>query len=151
MNLTLVREQSDEICTIGRLWIDGARECWTLEDPIRPFGQKVPGKTAIWGDAVYEVTIDYSPKYGRPMLHVLNVPYFEGIRIHAGNDDEDTEGCILVGRGRAEHSITHSREALVRLYGKVEDALAAGERIWLTIANAVEPLKAETIKDIEAQ
>lgn len=142
MNITLIREEGDDTCTIGRLWIDGARECWTLEDPVRPYGQKVYGKTAIWGDAVYDVAIDYSPKYGRKMLHVLNVPMFEGIRIHAGNDADDTEGCILVGRGRGEHTITQSREALARLFEKIEIALADGESVKLIVINAVEPMEA---------
>lgn len=145
MNLVLVREEGDDICTIGRLWVNGVRMFFTLEDPIRLFGQKVAGKTAIWGDAVYRVTIDYSPKYGRKMLHVLDVPMFEGIRIHSGNDAEDTEGCILVGMERQEHTITHSRDAIAKLYEMVEVALVAKEKVDLIVVNAIEPLKPETI------
>ena len=142
MKILLTREWADDICTIGRMWIDGEFECFTLEDPIRPYPDKIRKKTCIWGDTTYRLTIDHSPKYGRPMLHVLDVPLFTGIRIHSGNDAEDTEGCILVGKERGERSVWKSREALLSLFSKVEIALQAGEDVRLVIANPLHKLEA---------
>jgi hypothetical protein len=138
MIITLIRDWLTEESTIGRLMIGGTFECFTLEDPVRTYPYKLLKRTAIWGDASYYVAIDYSPKFGRDMLHVLDVPLFEGIRIHSGNDADDTEGCILVGRQKAQNRITQSREALIRLYSKVEIALTAGESVILVVVNPIE-------------
>ena len=44
----------------------------------------------------YRVTLrDFKNKGLYPKL--IEVPYFEGIYIHTGSSDKDTDGCILVG------------------------------------------------------
>ena len=42
------------------------------------------------------------------------------------NTDRSTEGCILVGRGRAVDTITDSRAALTTLIETIEAGIAAG-------------------------
>jgi len=79
-------------------------ECYTCEDPVRGNGDpktvaewKVKGDTAIpYG--TYKVRKTMSPRFKRMMWELQNVPGFAGIRIHAGNTAQDTEGCILLGR-----------------------------------------------------
>ena len=94
MKLTIERQLFTNHCTIGRLFIDDLSFCDTLEDVVRD--KKIKGETAIpYG--TYDVVLDYSNRFKKIMPHVLNVPGFEGIRIHTGNTDHDTEGCILVG------------------------------------------------------
>ena len=57
---------------------------------------KVQNETAIpYGR--YEVILDFSNRFQKIMPHILNVPGFEGIRIHVGNSDIDTDGCLLLG------------------------------------------------------
>ena len=56
------------------------------------------------------------------MPHVLDVPGFEGIRIHAGNTDKDTEGCLLVGMTRATDFIGQSRLAFTALMDKLKSS-----------------------------
>lgn len=68
------------------------------------------------------------------MPQLLDVPGFEGIRIHPGNTDKDTHGCILVGTNKTEHSITESRKAYKIVFEKINKAFEAGEEIWLTIS-----------------
>ncbi len=93
---------------IGKMYIDGEYLCDTLEDEVRPEGIKINGKTAIpYG--VYQVTMSYSPKFERSMPLILNVPNFEGVRIHSGNSVTDTEGCVLVGKNKVKGGLVESR------------------------------------------
>jgi hypothetical protein len=124
MTLKLLRKWFTEDSTLGELYINDKFFCYTLEDKIRE--EKIKGKTAIpYG--VYKVIIDYSNRFKCNMIHILDVPNFEGIRIHAGNTDEDTEGCILVGYTKQDNSIGKSRLASEALKGFVSDALKKGD------------------------
>jgi hypothetical protein len=66
-----------------------------------------------------------------PLL--LQVPYFEGIRIHPGNTDKDTDGCILVGDSRGNDYVGESRVAFGRLFDKLQAAIDAGEEITIEV------------------
>lgn len=46
----------------------------------------------------YELILSFSDRFQKQLLLLLNVPGFEGIRIHSGNFPKDTEGYLLVGR-----------------------------------------------------
>jgi hypothetical protein len=120
IKLTLKRIVFYDDCTIGELYLNGEFECLTLEDTVRR-GPKVYGKTAI-PIGEYRVILDYSNRFKVILPHLLNVPQFEGIRIHPGNTAQDTEGCILVGRIRNGHTIEQSRLAFNSLYPKLEAA-----------------------------
>jgi hypothetical protein len=130
MNIKLVRNALNGECTIGDLFVDGVRECYTLEDCVR--AEKIAGKTAIQAGR-YEVTITFSNRFQKklPLLH--GVPNFEGVRIHTGNTAENTEGCILVGKSREENKIVNSRAAFEPLYAKIEQALNANEKVFIEI------------------
>src|SRR5574343_864662 len=71
--------------------------CYILEDRIRD--KKVYGSTAIPAGR-YEIVMMYSPRFGRELPRLLKVPNFDGILIHPGNDQHDTEGCLLPGSSR---------------------------------------------------
>lgn len=141
MELTLRREPTASGSTIGELFVDGSpdRVCWTLEDPVReipatPVAQwKIPSDTAIPAGR-YRVAITYSPKFKRRMPVLLNVPGFDGIRVHAGNTSADTDGCVLVGLDRQGPMIYKSRAALEDVvYPKIETALLAAEEVWIRV------------------
>jgi Steigviridae/Suoliviridae L,D-carboxypeptidase/transpeptidase len=158
MKLLLQREQSTDSSTPGILYVNGIRECYTLEDivrelPLVPIAEwKVQNKTAIPA-GIFHVIIDESQRFGRKMPHVIDMPRqsllnaaaallnqlagFLGIRIHSGNIAADTDGCILVGRIRnGWNTILESRVAFGQLFGKLETAFNAGEEITLQIVNA---------------
>lgn len=126
MKLTLERLQLDPDVTIGSLSIDGAWQCWTLEDVVRPTdATKVYGQTAI-PFGTYGVIVTYSPHFGIDLPLLVNVPNFSGVRIHPGNTALDTDGCILVGQDRLGKSLGHSRAAFNALYPLLRDAVAKG-------------------------
>lgn len=132
MKLLVKRVQHDPDVTIGSMTVDGIWECWTLEDTVRPPEVKIAGSTAIpYG--TYRVDITFSNRFQRPLPLVLNVPQFEGIRIHPGNTATNTEGCVLVGMDRLGKSIGRSRIAFNALFAKLVRAKARAESITLEV------------------
>jgi hypothetical protein len=134
MRLDLVRKWPTEKSTVGELYIDGTFECYTLEDVDRlSRGQaKIPHKTAV-PTGSYEVRLTHSPRFGRILPLLVDVPGFEGVRIHPGNTPEDTDGCILPGRLRGPDSVAESRSAFDALYEKLAEAEAAGRKVEILI------------------
>ena len=133
MELLLQREPSTTEYTFGKLYIDGVEFCHTIEDPVRLI--KIKGKTAIPAGR-YKVWVSVSPRFRRPLPLLVNVPNFEGIRIHSGNTASDTEGCIIVGMNRGKSSVLKSRVALSKLLPKISRILDAGHEVWITVKNA---------------
>lgn len=132
MTLLVERAPSVNGATIGRLSIDGAFFCYTLEDQIRPV--KIKGATAIPA-GTYTVKLTPSPRFGRVLPELLKVPNYVGVRIHAGNRHQDTEGCILVGQHFGVDWISESRLAMERLMARLVEA----DAITLTITNPEVP------------
>lgn len=125
MKLRVERDTFTFRTTIGRLLIwDGrgwAYECETLEDRLRHPEVKVPKQTCIPA-ATYPLLITMSERFKRRMALVDRVPNFRGIRIHAGNGPDDTEGCLLVGQRRDPRGdrILDSLKAYGPLWAKLE-------------------------------
>ena len=142
MKLTLQRRESFAGATIGKLYIDGAFCCSTLEDQVREIegvpveDWKIKGKTAI-PSGTYRISLDYSPRFGADTPTIQAVPGFSHIRIHAGNSSDDTEGCILVGLQATEMSLVGgtSRPAVNLLKQELLQAQERGEAISITVTN----------------
>lgn len=134
MRLKLIRKYRKADYTIGKLYIDGAYFCDTLEDYDRLYfgGIKVAGRTAI-PCGIYKVVLNVqSPKYAKKdywrkynkgyMPRLLNVPYFSGVLIHTGNTASDSDGCILVGKNTQVGRVTESIATFKRLYEKMKQS-----------------------------
>ena len=135
MEIKVERFKKDKY-THGLLSIDSSPfECYTLEDKVREgdiFKVKVQNETAI-PTGRYEVILNMSNRFKTYMPLLLNVPNFEGVRIHSGNTKEHTEGCILVGFESGDDGfLGDSRDAfrqLMAVLKKVEKK----EKIFLII------------------
>ena len=151
MELILERIAKRKTYTVGRLYIqrrvndeylagtENQYFCDTLEPTWRDYkngAYKVKGRSAI-SEGRYAVVISYSPKFKAWLPILLGGPEFnrkwQGIRIHAGNCSEDTEGCILVGKNREVGKVLDSRIWVHRLKQKIVEAKDRGEAVWLTI------------------
>ena len=153
MEILVERKWKKPNYTIGVMSIDGKRFCETLEDTDRGLKDsmsvaeikaiKKPKITAI-PTGTYEVTLNVvSPKFskypfynsinGGRVPRLLNVKGFEGILIHAGNTDKDTEGCLLVGLNKVKGQVINSRETFRELYKLLKDKHDKGEKITIKI------------------
>lgn len=137
MELKLNRIFLGSSATIGELYVNGEHIADTLEDRVRPEGEKVYGKTAI-PEGTYEMVLSYSPRFKKILPEILNVPNFTGIRIHCGNSSADSSGCILVGTwdGEKEDWISDSKIAFNKLMSLLEEATNNKEKITITVNNS---------------
>lgn len=131
MNIILNRIAKKAKYTIGKLYINNQYFCDTLEDTDRGLTQsmteqqigskKIYGETAI-PTGTYRIIISYSNKFKKQMPLLLNVPGFAGIRIHSGNTEKDSLGCILVGKNKAVGKVLESRDTYSKLFSILQEA-----------------------------
>lgn len=134
MKIELTRRFIGSAYTIGTLSIDGVRFCDTLEDRVRDLAReaKIKGETAI-PCGIYPVIVNVSPKFGRELPRLLDVPFFEGILIHRGNTAADSAGCILVGENREKGRVLNSTPYEVALVAKIKEAIRRGESVEICV------------------
>ena len=166
MKLQVVRTQFGKDATNGLLFVNGVFECYTLEDQYQAV--KVMHETCI-PEGTYDIKFrtvggfheKYKKKYGNShygMLHLQDVPNFTYILIHAGNTDEHTSGCLIVGETQQDLDISddgfvgHSGKAYVKLYNKMAKELLLGKSVtieYTTITKLLEkPLEESSSTDI---
>jgi hypothetical protein len=144
MELKLARKTFTEESTIGELSIDGKFECFTLEDKVRAV--KVHGKTAI-PEGIYEVIINFSPRFKKQLPRLLNVPNFDGILIHPGNTAANTDGCILVGTTKTKDFVGNSRVAFNALFPKLEAGMKKGKLFIQVVGGSHEDVAQANVSD----
>lgn len=135
MKLTLKRIALRPTYTIGKLYIDDVYFCDTIEDTVRDLNKngkfdngekKIHSKTAIpYG--TYEIKWTYSPRFKKYTPQLMNVPSFEGIRIHAGNTSADTEGCLILGKNKQVGKVLNSRDTINKFYPIINEACSNGK------------------------
>lgn len=131
MQLRIQRKPSGKKSTFGELIINSVFQCYTLEDPVR--SEKIAGETAIPAGE-YKIDLTYSPKFKMLLPLLLHVPNFTDIRIHAGNSEVDTAGCVLVGERLVLGQLWYSRRALNNVLEKIVGAYKF-EPVTILIAN----------------
>lgn len=140
MNITVKRIALRPTYTIGKMYINGKYYCDTLEDTVRDLNQngkfdgnesKIYGQTAIpYG--TYRVLWTYSPRFKKYMPELKDVPEFSGVRIHAGNTNADTLGCILVGQNKQVGKVINSKATVDIIYPIIRKACQT-EKVFITI------------------
>jgi hypothetical protein len=137
------------------LYVNGRYFCDTLEDRDRGLrasmplerikAVKVPGETAI-PTGEYRIRMDVkSPKFSAAryggqydfcegkLPRLVDVPGYEGVLIHAGNNASHTDGCILVGKNTIKGQVTSSTATLKVLWQEMMKAEKRGETITIAV------------------
>jgi hypothetical protein len=123
--------------TIGNFYANGNLLSNCLEDKVRIPFIKIPGETAIPAGR-YEVVLDFSDRFKKIMPHILDVPDFDGIRIHGGNTDKDTHGCLLLGSWKeGEDFVEASTGFNFILMDILNRCVDRNEKMWITITNNI--------------
>lgn len=119
----------------GQFFVEDMLLGQTLEDEDRFLedgGVKVYGETAI-PRGKYKIVLAFSPHFNKQMPHLLNVPQFDQIMVHGGNEEKDTLGCILLGHLRTEEGIRDCAGVVQRLIDLLESAAARDEDCWIDV------------------
>lgn len=143
MTIRIDRKWKKPAYTISRVYVNGKYfGCNALEDTDRGLLQtmplseiqrkKVKKETAI-PRGYYDIAITYSPKYRKMMPLVVDVPGFSGIRLHSGNSNKDTEGCILFGINDKVGWISQSTAWTRKVVAEIEKALSRKEKVTLIV------------------
>ena len=140
MQIVVDRKVFQEKATIGNLSVDGVFQCDTLEDVDRYLetgGVKTQDETAI-PRGIYKVILSHSPRLsamfeGKDLPELLDVPDYVGVRVHPGNTDKDTDGCILVGSTYGNDFVGNSRVTFFALLDKMEAAYDRNEPITIEV------------------
>jgi hypothetical protein len=125
--ITVKRQWFTDNSTIGEMLINNVHECYTLERTIRKDVASLNGQKAAIPEGTYKLIIDFSTRFQNNMPHILDVPGYDGIRIHSGNTSKDTEGCILVGNSRMDDFVGESHIAFDKFFDLLKSELAKGE------------------------
>lgn len=128
MKLTLTRQYKSPTYTISKLYINDVYFCDVIEDKDRDITQNTPiseiKKIKVYGETAipygtYKVKITYSSKFKRNLPLIESVPGFEGVRIHSGNTEKDSAGCLIVGENKVKGKVINSKQTLEKLMNKL--------------------------------
>lgn len=145
MKLLLKRIAKKDKYTIGNLYVDGKFFCNTLEDKDRGLNsqmsleeiknKKIYGETAI-PTGTYKIDMNvvsssfknrtWAKPYNGKIPRLLNVTGYSGVLIHPGNDQNDTLGCILVGRNTQVGKVLDSQNtfhSLMKILSKGDNTI----------------------------
>jgi len=130
MEWKLIRKDCDDRNSLGEIYVGDRLIGYSIEDAERE--KKIPRVTAI-PRGRYLVIRTPSQRFQRETLQLMDVPGFAGIRIHAGNTEEDTEGCIIPGLRRGTDAVYDSRRCVAELDKWYDAATEKKEDVWITV------------------
>jgi len=149
MDIDIVRYNSKSDFTDGLFFINGEFMVHTLEDEYRT--EKVYGETRI-SNGRYKLELRteggfhqkylkmFGAEFHKGMLWVKDVPNFEYVLSHIGNDDDDTAACLLVGMAQNADDagfIGSSKVAYKKIYPIIRDAILSGEDVYINYYDSV--------------
>jgi len=129
---TVTRQPPEGDAILGVLDTHGGATCFTLENAALA----IP-------EGRYPVTLTVSARAKRGELwapgsdfllpELGNVPGRTGIRMHAGNDAQDSVGCLLLGQLIQGVQILQSRPAVIRVENLLQEAERDHDLVFVTV------------------
>ncbi|MDZ7605910.1 MAG: DUF5675 family protein [Cyclobacteriaceae bacterium] len=150
VTLSVLRYSDDGKTTVGLLYLNGFFYCYTLEDTHRAV--KVAGQTRVpagkyeldFNRADTGLTLKYRNTFSEWFtyhLEIKNIPGFQGVYIHNGGTNEDTDGCLLVSDSlsvsETTKSLTNSRNTFKRLYTYLKEEIEKGTKVRIIMRDEV--------------
>lgn len=144
MQITIKRPPiADTPQTISDVFIDNVWFSNVVEDKDRGLHQtdtlqyiqsvKVKHETAIpYG--TYQVVLSYSNRFKKYLPELIEVPGYAGIRIHPGNSEADTSGCLCPGI-RSGKRVIQSVVTFNKLFSLIQKRIKS-EKVFVTILPA---------------
>ncbi len=145
MNLFLKREEfSDK--TFGKLYKENVYLNETLEDKVRGENEPFVLKETAIPYGKYRLIISFSNRFKKQMIQIVNIRGNNilyhgisidacGLRLHGGNTEADTIGCVLCGKTRTKTGIQDCAgivQSLIDLIKKTDET----EEVYLIIIKA---------------
>lgn len=129
-------------------------QCVTLEDalvlehqsPAAPDYARIercirtgttPVKVSKWTaipSGKYRLRMTWSNRFKRMLPEVMSVPQFTGVRFHAGDTVEQTDGCVLLGMDYKPGDLVHSSITVEHFCKWLTDAERIDE-VWIRVTN----------------
>ena len=144
MQITIKRPPiADTVQTISDLLVDNVWFSNVVEDRDRGLHQtdtlqyiqsvKVKHETAIpYG--TYQVVLSYSNRFKKYLPELIEVPGYVGIRMHPGNDETDTSGCLCPGI-KSGKKVLQSKVTFDKLFSLIQKTIKK-EKVFVTILPA---------------
>jgi len=123
MRLILRRTSFTEYGVFGALWNEqGDLLAYTLEhaypnENVPAYLPKMPAGTYDCQRGMHTLK---SSTWAFETFEVLGVPGHSGILFHTGNENDDSAGCVLIGKEIVGSRLLNSREAFKEFMRKME-------------------------------
>ncbi|MBX7243044.1 MAG: hypothetical protein K1X92_14975, partial [Bacteroidia bacterium] len=141
LQIRLKRHSAGTHDTIGKMSINGMEYCYSLEEAK---SKAIPaGKYEIMLRSAGGIHATYATRYKdmhKGMLWLQNVPGFKYIYFQIGQDNSDTQGCIIIGNEvvnendpGARRVVRGSKAAYLRIYTPVAEYLLRGGKVFINI------------------
>jgi hypothetical protein len=133
MRISCVQIEKGEDYIISEFWINN-KKFFMIEDPLREV--KIKGITGI-ERGIYKVIMTMSNRFKKIMPLLLDVPDFKGVRIHSGNTELDSEGCLIIGSKLGylndKRAVLNSKDSCSYVYSEIQKAINKGEDVTIEL------------------
>ncbi|TDX52130.1 DUF5675 family protein [Orenia marismortui] len=116
--IRVIRKEESEESILGEIYVDGEKVGYTLE---RTWKNNLPNESCIPpGEYKAFIKKKETSRWSYDVIQLEDVFKRTAIQIHVGNYPDDTQGCILVGKGKGKDAVWSSRDAFEELMSKID-------------------------------